>query len=352
VDEEPYAVMRESWVDLTVPAGDENRRDDLRTLLIGSAVPALVSSVDASGPRGVLRARLLASYSGDPLRVVNRVSAAIGWEPAPLADLVPSLARTFGAGVSVGGSVFDAADEEVPAELVTGETAQDVGADSVAWLTREPAWFIGLMARAARQPLVVSDLPSGRLVSASASPSLAVASGGWMVGDDLMLWRHGARRGCASTREGSALVHEWDDEWELVDPSNSGSRDDSQTSVREHLAEFMPPTEDANAWIPHFMLNFDQAQHLRVLFRHRRSDSTTFSLLATILDVPQVLADVAEGRTDALSVAGARIVHPATGRQCGSPPAKRHSSCPRGPFGGYVSPPDTRGRGSRLRPRR
>jgi hypothetical protein len=280
---------------LTVDPGDRSLAD-LETVLRQAGLAALASEAEAG--EGTYRARLVSDAEGSPLRWTSD-----GWLPISHGTIAEALAAVFGADVSVNNVVYDGAGHPTDDTAVTSFSAPLY--DAFAWLTTAADDLLPDRAATADQPLLV--VPSSSpyyesLVVALESPSRADDSNVAIKESSLAMWRHGSRRGFVVTSPLGVLGDDWDDTWVVVDPSAGAPEvlaaiDSIRTaSPIEHYAEI-------------FILDEVETERFAALLAAPASDTVLHELCA-IVGEPRDIADVVEGRVDATTLPGARLIAP------------------------------------------
>lgn len=280
---------------LTVDPGDRSLAD-LEAALRGAGLAALASEAEAS--EGTFRARLVSDADGNPLRWTPD-----GWIPIDHGTIAAALAAVFSADVSINDTVYDGAGHPTDDTVVTSFSAPLY--DSFAWLTTALDDDLPDRAATAGQSLLV--VPSSSpyyesLVVALESPAGADDSKVALTESSLALWRHGTRRGFVIASAIGVLGDDWDDTWVVVDPSAAvpdvlAAIDGIRTaSPIEHYAEI-------------FILDDVETERFAALLASPPSD-TVLLQLTEIVGEPRDIADVVEGRVDAASLPGARLVAP------------------------------------------
>ena len=280
---------------LTVDPGDRTLAD-LEDALREAGLAALASEAEAG--EGTFRARLVSDADGHPLRWTPD-----GWLPIGHGSIAAALAAVFGADVSINDVVYDGAGHPTDDTALTSFAAP--GYDAFAWLTTALDEDLPDRAATAGQPLLV--VPSASpyyesLVVALDSAAGADDSSVALKDSSLALWRHGSRRGFVVSSAVGVLGDDWDDTWVVVDPSAGEAE---VLAAIDHIRTASPIEHYAEI----FILDDAETERFAALLASPPSD-TTLVELTEIVGEPRDIADVVEGRVDATTLPGARLVAP------------------------------------------
>lgn len=269
---------------------------DLEAVLRRAGIAAIISAAEADD--GTFRGRIVSDVYGEPLSWTND-----GWQPISQGEIAAVLGREFGDNVSINALSFDATGHPLDDSPLSANTFPDY--DAIAWLTTGDVDIITVGAASADQDLLVIPSTSDyyrSLVVAIDSPFGAANSSAWLMESSLMMWRHGKRRGFIINTPEGVVGDEWDDSWLVVDPS-SGDADvlAAITSIRRSS-----PTAD---YAQAFILDEAETAQLEALLAEPPADDT-LRRLTEIVGEPSVIADVVEGRVDALDLSEASFVSP------------------------------------------
>jgi hypothetical protein len=171
---------------------------------------------------------------------------------------------------------------------------------------------LNVFAGRSRQPLVACAAGNGYIGVPTENPDAVFETAVWSAKGALFLARSGNRRGAGFySKKDSVVTHWWDEEWITVDPSRPWEMDSDGRTVRDVL-DLILPTVEPEPWTTQFRLAGAEGDELRVILRAGHSDDATFDRLVQALGLPQLLADVAMGRTVLSGVEGAQTFEPDT----------------------------------------
>lgn len=313
-------------VELAVPArpGDDPS-DDLIAFLLDEGVTGVVNALSGDTTRAVF-AVVLADETGAPARWAPD-GGTVGFSRGDLAGFTRKLRERFGDEAWVvdpydwPDAAADAATEsEAPAAEPLGEfgLGEAWGITGFAWYT-EADDLNGpeFIARRVGEPVSWMRLGRGMLYLADdgASAQRLISSGAWSVAASTVMWSTGARRAAALSSKRDAYVHWWDEQWRVVDPSDGWQVDHDGLTVAQ-IAQRMVEKDPAFAEVVRIAgLDSegagDDAQRLRVLLRHSRSDDDTLVRLGEVLGLPPEVALIAEGSLTAEDLGEVSVAEPA-----------------------------------------
>lgn len=313
MEEQDAVIVPEGVVELDVPCGSSVDGGRLAGLLSEFGFPALVVGNDFHAPGRVV-ASLFCDGVLRPLRATT-VGGILRWEVCELTALAQALSERFGTGGFLDGVPFGVDESGTDLVALAGVEPGGTKVGRLAWTTTERRDMLPLAARVANEPLGVADVDGRRLVTPSLPRSDARRSPAWMVANELLMWRDGDARGIASFANDRVLVHCWDLEVRIVDPTGGWERDFDGSTVPDYLFHLNPIETDAQEWAKRFGLDAGQSEALRVLLRQRASTAETLFQAASVLGVTARLAGVAEGDLDPQTLPGYGLVHPASAWQ-------------------------------------
>lgn len=290
-------------VDLVLPSNTDDDGRRLRALLLQFSLPALLIA-DSAGFTDRVSARLICDEMQRPLRVAT-VDGELRWAQVDSDQLNEALFVAFGRSVTFDGEWLDGVEPRTE-----DMSDRDPTFSRFVWATRTQSDLIPMAARLAGEPLGVVDNGDHRLVSLLPVHGNTHASPAFLLDTHLMMWRYGHRRGIASLRKKDLLLHVWDGEPEVVDPTSGWEQDSAGMTVHDYLADIVPSYAEPAEWAAKFKLDSAQSERLRIVFRRPETTPGTFAEVADILDVSPRLAEVAEGIVDLSSLPGYSVIHP------------------------------------------